>query len=148
MRSHVLALALAITGCATGQQSKGERLLNDVRAFHEGLRWRRFDEAADHIPPPTREQFLDGREALDDDLRIDDYEIERTKMPEDKVAKVQIRYTWHLESRGTVYTTVVEQRWEQVGKGWILFAEERKRGEPMPEPPPPSATRPDATTMQ
>jgi hypothetical protein len=135
-----LLVLIFLAGCAgAAGQSAGERLLNDVRSFHEGLRWRRFDDAADHIPPASREVFLDGREALDDDLRIDDYEIERTKMVKDGVAEVQIRYTWHLDSKGSVHETVVEQRWERVGKGWILYAEERKRGEPMPEPPPPPA---------
>ena len=131
-----LGAVLVLAGCAGTGQSAGERLLNDVRAFHEDLRWRRFDDAAELVPPASRERFMDDREALDDDLRIDDYEIERTKMVKEGVAEVQVRYTWHLDTRGTVHETVVEQRWERIGRGWLLFAEDRKRGEPMPEPPP------------
>ena len=137
-RSLWLLCAVTWAACAGGN-SRGDRLMNDLRAFHEGIRWRRYDQAADFVPLPARDRFMAGREALDDDLRVADYEIERVKWRGDRDVTVQVRYTWHLDSRGVVHETVVEESWFKAGKGWILQGEERKRGEPMPEPPPDDA---------
>jgi hypothetical protein len=107
--------------------------MTDVRTFQEGLRWRKYDMAADYVPAKAREQFLDAHDDVDGDLRIDDYELMRVKVEDGKEkALVRVRYTWHLESLGAVHDTVVEQGWEKQGKVWRIVANEHKRGEEMP----------------
>lgn len=131
-RSVVVLLLLGVAGCASPQK-KTEDFLDDVRLYQEGLRWRRYDDAAARRLPAEREDFLDAREELDEDLRIDDYEIERVKFASKRSAAViQVKFYWHLDSVGSVHETVVEQAWEMRGKSWLIVAEARKRGEPMP----------------
>jgi hypothetical protein len=47
-------------------------------------------------------------------------------------AVVQVEYTWLLDSRGIVHTTVARQFWARHGDRWLLDREERLRGDPMP----------------
>jgi len=113
--------------------NRTEDLMTDVRTFQEGLRWRKYEMAADYVPARAREKFLEAHDEIDADLRIDDYELERVKLEESKTAAlVRVRYTWHLDSVGTVHDTVIEERWEQQGKVWRVVASEHKRGEEMP----------------
>jgi hypothetical protein len=123
---------LLLAACATGMKAQ-EDLMYDVRAFQEGLRWRKYDMAADYVPATTRERFLDAHDDIDGDLRIDDYELMRVKLAEDhEKADVRVRYTWHLDSVGAVHDTVVEQQWVRQGKVWRIVASEHRRGEEMP----------------
>jgi len=130
MRAFLLGVVL----CACGSSPKdGEDLLGEVRFYSEGVRWKKYEDAAARIPPGEREAFLDQKESLDDELHIDDYEIARVKLKDGKEgAVVQVKYTWHLDSVGVVYDTVVEQIWERRGVRWLRVAESRKRGERMP----------------
>jgi hypothetical protein len=103
-----------------------ESLIDDVRAFQEGLRWRKYDLAADYVPARVRERFLDAREEVDADLRIDDYEVERVKLADGDRAEVRVRYTWHLDSVGMVHVAVVDEDWERQGKVWRILASEQR----------------------
>jgi hypothetical protein len=125
-------LCLLLLGCASSPKD-GEDLIGEVRVYSEGIRWRKYEDSAARVPPGERETFLDQREALDQELRIDDYEIARVKVRKGKErAVVLVKYTWHLDSVGVVYDTVVEQIWERRGVLWLRVAESRKRGERMP----------------
>ena len=127
------SLALVLLCACASSPKDGEDLLQEVRLYSEGMRWRKYEDAAARIPPGQREAFLDQREALDEELFIDDYEIARIKIGKGKDdAVVQVKYTWHLDSVGVVYDTVVEQIWEKRGVRWLKVEESRKRGERMP----------------
>jgi hypothetical protein len=107
--------------------------MTQVRSFNEALRWQRHPDAASHVPAGERRAFLDERESLEDELRIADYEVSRLDLEAGGArARVQIKFTWHLQSQGTVYTTVVEQRWRRRGDRWQVVGERQVRGEPMP----------------
>jgi len=126
---------LAVIGLVAcgGGMNRTEDLLTDVRTFQEGIRWRKYEMSADYVPAAARERFLDQQDVIDKDLRIDDYELERIKVENDQTkARVTVKYTWHLDSVGTVHDTVVEERWERQGKVWRVVASEHKRGEDMP----------------
>ena len=131
MNMRWLALLwLVACGGATGRT---EDLLTDVRTFQEGIRWRKYDMAADYVPAAGRERFLEQQDVIDKDLRVDDYELERIKLENDQTsARVTVKYTWHLDSVGKVHDTVMEERWERQGKVWRVVASEHKRGEDMP----------------
>ncbi len=124
---------IMILGACGGQQKPADDLLFDVRGYQEGLRWRRYEDAAARLKPSSREDFLDKRDELDDELRVDDYEIMRVKMTsKGQKATVQVKLTWHMDGVGVVKDTVVEQSWERHRAGWMLVAEKHKRGDEMP----------------
>jgi hypothetical protein len=129
---RALAL-LMLCACGAGQRPH-EDLVFDLRTYHEGLRWRRYEQAADYIAPDDRNAFLDHREEIDKDLRIDDYETVRVTISTEKQeAVVQVKYVWHLDTVGTVHETTVEEQWKKLDKGWRLVETTHKRGEEMPQ---------------
>jgi hypothetical protein len=129
----VLALASAVLACG-GSAKKSADLLYDVRAFNEGLRWQKLPQSAVRIHPSEREAFLDEREQLLEELRIDDFEITRLKMigKRQDTAKVQIKWTWHMDSIGLVHTTTSRQEWRRFGERWIMLGEAHAWGDVMP----------------
>jgi hypothetical protein len=138
LRLAIVIVVFSLGGCGGGQKTTDD-LLFDVRGYQEGLRWRKYEDSAARLAPSAREDFLDKRDELDDELRVDDYEIMRVKMTDEgKKATVQVKITWHMDRVGVVKDTVVEQGWERHKVGWILVGEKRKRGAEMPgveEPP-------------
>jgi hypothetical protein len=132
MRLVVLVVFLAATACGAASPKNAD-LVADIRGYSDGMRWRDFNAAALRLVPARRTVFMDQREQLDEDLRIADWELKRLTYSEDRNrAEVHIEWTWLLDSRGIVHTTVTRQAWSRHGKNWILDREERLRGEPMP----------------
>jgi hypothetical protein len=83
--------------------------------------------------------FLDERENLEKELRIDDYQVARVTMGKDgDRAVVHVKYTWHMDNRGIVHTTTAAQLWERRGSRWWLADERRVRGKKMPGVPEPA----------
>jgi hypothetical protein len=131
------AWIVLLLGCASGAQGKDQELMTDVRAFQEGLRWRKYDQAADHVHAAARVAFLDAHDELDGDLRIDDYEVLRVTLTGEREATVRVKYTWHLDSVGRVHESIVDQSWSRHGSGksaiWRIMATDARSGEPLPE---------------
>lgn len=119
-------------GCGMAGQRRTP-LIDHLREFNESVRWSQFDKAALSVPPLEREDFLDERDELAEDLKIDDFLIKRMRFRHERTwARVDILYTWHLDSRGIVHKTTSRQIWEVTGKSWTITKETRVRGEPMP----------------
>ena len=125
----VVGMVVALAGCGAGQQRAA--LMETVQSYNEGVRWQRFTAAAIAVPPAEREQFLDEREELADELRITEFEVVRVAERGDR-ADIQVKLTWFLESRGAVHDTWARQRWERQGSAWRVVDERRVRGEAMP----------------
>lgn len=126
----LVGLGLAGSACATPQIIP---LDEAVRTYNEGVRWERFEMAAGHVPPIRRDEFIDRRDQLHEDLRINDYKVVRVRY--DKTggrARVHVKYTWHLDSRGVVHETHTVQSWERHSRQWLLDTERHLRGEPIP----------------
>jgi hypothetical protein len=119
-------------GCGAAQREP-EPLDQAVRVYNEGLRWQRFDEAASRLPADRRDDFLDQRDQLHDDLRISDYDVIRVRYDgKQRRARVQVKYTWYLESRGVVHETHAVQTWHRGAEIWVMRGERHLRGETMP----------------
>lgn len=106
----------------------------DIRAYNEGLRWDKLPQSAIRIPPAERDAFLDEREQLQDELRIDDFDITRLKTEgksKDR-ANVQIRWVWHMDREGIVKETTSKQSWKRRGSRWLMLHEVFVRGDEMP----------------
>jgi hypothetical protein len=123
---------LAAPGCG-GAPKPAEILIDQVRGYNDGIRWRAYAEAAICLPTAEREGFLDRWERVDDDLRVDDYQLKRIRFRDQRrVARVDVEYTWHLDSRGIVHRTVTRQLWRRTGTIWLISEESRLRGPAMP----------------
>jgi len=147
MRRALCLLALA--ACASTGQKSDKELMTDVREFQEGLRWRNYDQAADHVHAAARVRFLDAHDELDGDLRIDDYEVMRVTLTGEFEATVRVKYTWHLDSVGRVHESTYDQDWHRQGKVWRVVATRQKSGEPLPESAmPDDAVEPTAKQMR
>lgn len=125
-----LAIALMV-GCVRPQRV--QPLDEAIRTYNDGVRWMRLELAASQVPATERDRFLDERDQLGEDLRISDYEVIRVRHDQTgRRARVQLKFTWHLDSRGVVHQTHTVQSWQRSGHQWILVGERHFRGEPMP----------------
>jgi hypothetical protein len=127
----LLSALVAAGACVTPRrvQPLGEA----VRIYNDSVRWQRFDMAAGQVPSTDRDDFLDRRDQLADDLRITGYEVIRMRTDRSgHRARAQIKFTWHLDSEGTVHDTHAVQTWRRHGARWVLVSEHHLRGEPMP----------------
>ncbi len=117
-----------------GGVKRNQDMLYDIRAYNEGLRWDKLPQSAIRIPPAERDAFLDEREQLQEELRIDDFDITRVKTEGEtkERANVQIKWVWHMDREGIVKTTTSEQRWKRQGSRWLMLREVYLRGDEMP----------------
>jgi hypothetical protein len=148
MSARILLVLAVLAGCGAAPK-RADDLMDAVRGYNEGVRWERFPIAAARVPPREREEFVDERDQIADDLRISDYEVMRVKGDGERRASVDIKYTWYLDSAGVVHETRAIQRWERHGRAWLIVAERRLRGEPMPGLTEPEADKPsDAASAE
>jgi len=136
VRSFLLAGCLFAAACGTTQRHT-EALTDTVRSYNDGVRWERFAVAAVAVPPPERADFVDEMDERAKDLRISDYEVVKVEPKGEKLAKVQVKMSWYLDSVGTLRETHAMQTWERKGKTWWIVKEERVRGDEMPGLPEP-----------
>ena len=117
-----------------GSAKRNDDMMYDIRAYNEGLRWDKLPQSAIRIPPAERDAFLDEREELQDELRIDDFDITRLKTEGETKdqANVQIKWVWHMDREGIVKETTSEQRWKRHGSRWLMLREIYLRGDEMP----------------
>jgi len=131
MRRILVAAALVLVGCG-GAPKSGDDLMVSVRTYNEGVRWERLTAAASRVPPAEREDFVDERDELAEDLKITDWEVKRVADSGKDRAFVHVKYTWYLDDQGIVHETHAKQSWERKGKAWLIVDERRTRGEEMP----------------
>ena len=133
IRVGILCIAVSCLGGCAPRVPPREDLMTRVRQYTEGLRWRRYEDAAMLLAAVNRESFLEERDDLDEDLRIDATDIIRVRVggKGDK-AEVRIRYGWYLNSEGLVKKTTALQEWEKRSDRWVLVTEVLHKGEPMP----------------
>jgi len=129
----VKAILLVVALAACGGIGKQENTLGDsVREYNEGVRWSRFANAAVHIPPAQRAQFVDEWDDRAKDLKITDYDVIKVDQKGSRTAQVQVKMEWYKDSEGKVKETHAVQTWERHGKVWFLVDESRLRGDEMP----------------
>lgn len=135
MRAVLVSICLvAFAACGTtGSAKRSESLIDASKRYEEGLRWGRFEDAAASRLPHDREAFLDERDELAENLRIDDYEVLRVHIAKDEErARLTVKYTWHKDDEGVVRETVVDERWVWKRGDWYLERATHKRGDKMP----------------
>src|SRR5438105_3308090 len=96
----LLVAALACSGCfmMSNAYTTREQVLTAAREYNEGIRWGKFEQAANRVPKGKRKQFFDKHKGLEEELDISDYEL--TQVDVDKSDKKHIKvstrvdYTW------------------------------------------------------
>ncbi|MDX2086271.1 MAG: hypothetical protein SFX73_00420 [Kofleriaceae bacterium] len=147
MRAILLASCLVAAACGTTQRHT-ETLADTIRSYNDGVRWERFAVAAVAVPPAERADFVDEMDQRAKDLRISDYEVVKVDQKGEKLARVQVKMQWYLDSVGTLRETHALQTWERKGKTWWIVKEERLRGDEMPGlPEPPDGEGPTASAQ-
>ena len=130
-------LFVLLAGCSVLSPKPTETLGESVRSYNEGVRWERFEVAANHVPAKQRSAFVDEADLRAKDVKITDYNIIRVEAHGDREALVQIKLEWYKNSEGTMHETHAVQTWERHGGDWLLVDESRLRGAEMPGLPEP-----------
>jgi hypothetical protein len=118
-------------GCGAVPKA-GETLMESVQTYNEGVRWERFAAAAARMPVAERMAFIDESDSRAKNLKVTDYEVVRIAPMSERIAKVQVRMSWYLETEGALRETHSVQTWKQTGKVWVLVGQARLRGPVMP----------------
>lgn len=142
MKAWLFAIsACVVVGCGGPQAS--DPLGDAIRSYNDGVRWGRYEVAANHIAPKERAQFVDDADERAKDLRITQYDVVQVERRGKSAATVHVKVEWYKESEGTLHETHAKQTWEKHGGAWIMVQEARLRGFEMPGlPEPPSSEQP------
>lgn len=139
MKSWLFAVwACALVSCGGPQAS--DPLGDAIRSYNDGVRWGRYEVAANHISPKERAQFVDDADERAKDLRITQYDVVRVERQGSRAASVHVKVEWYVETEGKLRQTHAKQTWEKHGGSWLMVQEARLRGTKMPglpEPPTP-----------
>jgi hypothetical protein len=135
-RSLVLALALA--GCFVPSPSEKEALRDQVREWHDDVRWQRFPAAALRLPPARRQRFLEQTRTALNDIGMADYEILSVQPAGDGRAEVRASFDWEAKQSALLRHTEVAELWQRVGSDWVLMGVKLEKGEALPFLTPPS----------
>jgi len=133
-----LAVLGLLSGCAPPGTGANEQLVQEVTAFNDAVRWDRRELALQRLPPARRNAFLDRLEEIEDDVRIDDWELDRAEVQwKQGRARFRMHFVWHREREAIVRKTYLEQRWRRMGKRWLMTKVVTRLGPPVPwfEPP-------------
>lgn len=129
---RAILISVLVFGCGAAQVRAENDLPESIRQFNDGVRWGRFEVAANSVPPAQRAQFVDDMDERADDLKITDYDIIKVDPRGGREARVQIKLSWYKASEGTVHETHALQTWERHGKAWWMVDASRLRGTEMP----------------
>jgi hypothetical protein len=127
----LLAAATIVWGCGQVNPKSQDSLREAVLLFNEGVRWGRLQDVMPRVAPDSAEHFLEMHEDFGKDLQVSDYEIINTTVDGGKkVATVTVQITWYRKSGMEVFATVLTQKWEEVGRDWLMMAESFVSGQP------------------
>jgi hypothetical protein len=122
-------LLILVAACA---HPHGQTLQEAVTNYNDGIRWERFATAASQVPPKEREDFVDQRDQLGENLKISDWDLMEVHQDGVDHAHVQVKLTWYKDDEGVVHTTQAVEKWERHGQVWWMVDEHRARGDAMP----------------
>src|SRR5262249_17489391 len=127
----VLALLL-LFGCFVPSPTEKEALRDQVREWHDDIRWQRFAAASLRLPPARRESFLAQTRALKDDVGMADYEILSVQPAGDGRAQVRAWFDWEAKKAALLRHTELAELWQRVGADWVLMEVKLEKGEMLP----------------
>ena len=111
----VLLAPLLAAGCAgvTQRKMNEDGLREAVGKFNDALRWRDYQHAALWVGFPQQEDFWRQTEALQDNVRIIDYQIQRLQVDASSASgSVTLRYRFYKVQNPQLQFQNVQQRWQ------------------------------------
>src|SRR5712675_2164741 len=117
------AILLCLVFAACTPPKSGDTLGESIRSYNDGVRWGRYEVAAVHVPEKERSMFLDQADERAKDLKITDYDIVRVDQTSNRIATVQVKIAWYMDSEQTLRETSAIQTWERHGKTWLMVDE-------------------------
>jgi hypothetical protein len=124
-------LVLSLGGCVGSGLSQRDEMMMAIEEFNDGIRWGSVDRSARHLPVEARKHFTDRYGAIEDEVEILDYEIQRIEVNRAaQSADVRVDISWTSKRSGILERTVVQQHWEQKGSSWVMTRQARLRGAP------------------
>jgi hypothetical protein len=124
---------LVFAGCFVPPPNEKESLRDQVRSYHDALRWRRFAEAATFLPPDRRGRFLERVDGIKDDIEVSDYEVQSTA-PSAATGTIEVRIAieWQSKRTGLLRKTELRESWRRVKDGWLLAESRHASGDHLP----------------
>jgi hypothetical protein len=132
-------LALCGGGCG-GVQARREELGRALSAYHEFMRWKRFDQAAMFHPPELQSAFVARYAAVEDDLHIESMEMRSIAFaPEVEgqppAAEIVVVAQAYLLPSTVLEKIVLQQRWENREGRWVMVQSSRELAPELPAAP-------------
>lgn len=89
-----------------------DQLKRSTMMYFDGIRWKRFGQAALMIPAAERVSFVDKREGAREQFFVTDCEIKSLHYDSDsESALVEVEYEWYHLPSMTIQTTRLQQHW-------------------------------------
>jgi hypothetical protein len=127
----LFAIIFAMGACSGVKPRSQDNLNEAVLLFNEGVRWGRLQEVMPRLAPDNTAHFLEMHEGFGKEVKVSDYEIINTNVDwEKQTAVVMVKVTWYRITQMEEFTTVISQRWEEIGGEWMMMAETYQTGEP------------------
>ncbi|MEM9190112.1 MAG: hypothetical protein AAGF12_13090 [Myxococcota bacterium] len=141
LRPLVLLTASFFGGCMFQNVSTATRFRDAVDGVNEEARWNRMDLATQRVHPEYRADYALTRYQWGRAIQIADTEVVSLQLGEgEEAATSTVAISWYSLQTMTLHTTVIRQRWEQIGGTFTLREEEVLDGNPrLIEPPEPPA---------
>jgi len=127
-----LWLGVLCVGCVAPSATERDQLRDQVRGYHDDMRWRRYGEAAQYLPQPRRKRFLEQVDDLKDDLEIADYELVSVTTKAEGRVQVRVAFDWESKRTGLLRRTEVVEVWVRAAGSWMLAESHHAKGEKLP----------------
>jgi hypothetical protein len=125
----VLALG-SLPGCLFESLSPTATLNDQIRDLNEESRWGRLDLAVRRVSPRYRPAFMRSRRSWGRHISVADVEVMDISIdPDSEEATSAVELSWYDQREMVLYTTVVAQRWEKTGEGYLLREESIESGD-------------------
>jgi len=120
----ILLLVAALLSPACGGmklRSQSKNLDERVTKYHDSFRWRDYEGASELVQPSMRRDFRAAAEAVQHDLNVTDYQINRISLAESgREATVVVTRGFFKMPSVTVQQQELRQRWIQIQGDWYL----------------------------
>ena len=125
----ILVCAFA-QGCIFNNVSAEERLRDAVVGLNDEVRWNRMDLATQRVAPKFRAAFALTHHNWHERMQIADSELIHVQVGEDRdEAQAFVTIRWYDQDTMLVSETTLEQKWEKLGRGYVLAEEGIRAGD-------------------
>jgi hypothetical protein len=124
--SMLLSILMLASGCVsaiTDRKLNDEGLREAVTIFNDAIRWRDYQQALVWVPPQQRDVFWKQTDAVQDNLRIVDYQILRLDFSErTTIGSTDLRYRYYSLTNPRIESVTLHQkwRWDEVNHQWLV----------------------------